>query len=96
MGAGRTGVGRTTAAGALGCGAAAWGCAAGSAGAFLPPVKRSITDFTASRVLRSFRESSSGAEAGERRISESESGKKHLRYFGFMVSNKKGRMSDIR
>ena len=40
-----------------------------------PPVNRSSTERTASRVLRSFTASSSGAEAGERRIRLSGSGK---------------------
>jgi len=48
-------------------GALAGATAAGAAG-FAPPPKRSSTERTASRVLRSLTASSSGAEAGERRI----------------------------
>src|SRR5204862_2102464 len=40
-----------------------------------PPVRRSSTERTVSRVLRSLTASSSGAEAGERRIRLSGSGK---------------------
>ena len=60
-----------TAAGAL-AGAAASGTAAGFAP---PPVNRSSTERTASRVLRSLTASSRGADAGERRIRLSGSGK---------------------
>src|SRR6266480_291422 len=56
-------------------GPAAGATAAGAAGLAPPPVKRSSTERTASRVLRSFTASSSGAEAGERRIRLSGSGK---------------------
>src|SRR5258708_12459485 len=70
---GRTQVGfaASAAAGPLG-GATASGTAASG---FRPPPKRSSTERTASRVLRSFTASSSGAEAGERRIRLSGSGK---------------------
>src|SRR6202011_3615494 len=62
-------------------GAAASGAGAGVSAAAAPgaarwaPVKRSSTERTASRVLRSFTASRSGAEAGERRIRLSGSGK---------------------
>src|SRR6266481_2256650 len=50
--------------------------AAASGSAFrAPPVNRSSTERTASRVLRSLTASSRGAEAGERRIRLSGSGK---------------------
>src|SRR5207253_8004296 len=44
------------------------GAASGAAGFGTPPVKRSSTERTASRVFLSLTASSSGAEAGERRI----------------------------
>src|SRR5207253_3878148 len=56
-------------------GALAGATASGAAGFGTPPVNRSSTERTASRVLRSFTASSSGAEAGERRIRLSGSGK---------------------
>src|SRR5450432_3165481 len=60
-------------AGALaGAGAAA---ASGAADFWPVPMKRSSTERTASRVLRSLTASSRGAEAGERRIRLSGSGK---------------------
>src|SRR5204863_8649602 len=49
--------------------------ASGAAGFGTPPVKRSSTERTASRVFLSLTASSSGAEAGERRIRLSGSGK---------------------
>src|SRR5712692_11293195 len=61
-----------TAAGALAGAAAA---ASGTAAFCPPPVNRSSTERTASRVLRSLTASSNGAEAGERRIRLSGSGK---------------------
>src|SRR6266404_9445615 len=54
---------------------AAGAAASGAAGFCPPPVNRSSTERTASRVLRSLTASSSGAEAGERRIRLSGSGK---------------------
>src|SRR5712671_5770002 len=56
-------------------GALAGATASGAAGFAPPPVKRSSTERTASRVLRSLTASSKGAEAGERRIRLSGSGK---------------------
>src|SRR5882724_1634660 len=54
---------------------AAGAAASGAAGFCPPPVNRSSTERTASRVLRSLTASSRGAEAGERRIRLSGSGK---------------------
>src|SRR5262245_50164451 len=51
------------------------GAAEASGADGLAPVMRSVTERTASRVLRSLTASSSGAEAGERRIRLSGSGK---------------------
>src|SRR6266702_7304877 len=56
-------------------GALAGATASGAAGFGTLPVKRSSTERTASRVLRSLTASSKGAEAGERRIRLSGSGK---------------------
>ena len=55
--------------------AGATASASGSAFFAPPPVNRSITERTASRVLRSFTTSSKGAEADERRIRFSGSGR---------------------
>src|SRR6266404_649266 len=62
----------SAAAGAL---AGAGTTASGAADFTPPPLNRSSTERTASRVLRSLTASSSGAEAGERRIRLSGSGK---------------------
>src|SRR5258707_3193757 len=61
-----------TAAGAL---AGAGTAASGAAGFGAPPVRRSSTERNASRVLRSLTAASSCAEAGERRVRLSGSGK---------------------